>query len=118
VTSSKTTIAGAYNFTITGMSGSLNHNTTLTVTILVPTTLTLTGFNVLSGGSGYTTPAVILSGGGGSGATATARVSNGVIFGIVLTNPGTGYTSAPSVSFRDPSPRAKGATATAVLATL
>ncbi len=43
-----------------------------------------------AGGSGYTTPAVVLTGGGGTGATATARVSNGVILGLVLTNAGTG----------------------------
>ena len=71
--------------------------------------------NLVSGGSGYTTPAVIISGGGGTGATATARVSNGVIFAIVLTNPGSGYTSPPTVIIRDPSPRAQGASATAVL---
>jgi len=35
-----------------------------------------------------------------------------VILGVVLTNPGSGYTSAPAVIFRDPSPRAKGAVAT------
>jgi hypothetical protein len=87
----------------------------LMLTIVPPTTLALTGFNVVSGGSGYTTPAVILTGGGGIGATATARVSNGVILGIVLTNPGSGYTSAPIVSFRDPSPRAKGAVGTGIL---
>jgi hypothetical protein len=86
--------------------------------VTIESTSVITAFNVVSGGSGYTTPVVILTGGGGTGATATARVSNGVIFGIVLTNPGSGYSSAPSVSLRDPSPRAKGATATAVLATL
>jgi subtilase family serine protease len=79
-------------------------------------TLTLLSFVVQNGGSGYTTPAVLLIGGGGSGAAATARVSNGVILGIVLTNTGVGYISAPSVVFRDPSPRAKGADAIAVLA--
>jgi FtsP/CotA-like multicopper oxidase with cupredoxin domain len=83
-----------------------------TITNIAPTGVTLTGFSVSSGGSGYTTPAVILTGGGGTGATATARVSNGVINGVVLTNAGTGYTSAPTVAFRDPSPRAKGAVAT------
>ena len=41
-----------------------------------------------------------------------ARVSQGVIFGVVLTNPGSGYTSSPTITFRDPSPRAKGAVAT------
>jgi FtsP/CotA-like multicopper oxidase with cupredoxin domain len=74
--------------------------------------LVLTGFALQSGGSGYTTPTVVLTGGAGTGATATARVSNGVVLGLVLTNPGTGYTSAPTVTLRDPSPRARGAVAT------
>jgi FtsP/CotA-like multicopper oxidase with cupredoxin domain len=75
--------------------------------------VTLNGFSVTSGGSGYTTPHVVLSGGGGTGATATARVSQGVVIALTLTNPGTGYTSAPAVTLKDPSPRAKGAVATA-----
>jgi subtilase family serine protease len=107
--------AGLYNVTLKGLSGSLNYNVTLTVNITLPATPAIKGFNVQSGGIGYTTPAVIIAGGGGTGATATARVSNGVIFGVVLTNPGSGYSSAPLVSFRDPSPRAKGATAIAVM---
>jgi hypothetical protein len=77
--------------------------------------VSLSSFIVQNSGSGYTTPAVLLMGGGGSGATATARVSNGVILGVVLTSPGTGYTSAPNVVFRDPSPRAKGAVAVAMM---
>ena len=75
--------------------------------------VTLNGFSVTSGGSGYTTPHVVLTGGGGTGATATARVSQGVVIALTLTNPGTGYTSAPAVTLKDPSPRAKGAVATA-----
>jgi hypothetical protein len=78
----------------------------------------LSSINLLSGGSDYTTPVVLITGGGGSGATATARVSNGVIIGIVVTNPGSGYSSAPTVIIRDPSPRAKGASAIAVLGLL
>ncbi len=81
-----------------------------TVTGGFGTGITLNGFSVTSGGSGYTTPAVILSGGGGgTGASATARVSQGAVIALVLTNAGTGYTSAPTVALRDPSPRAKGA---------
>jgi Calcineurin-like phosphoesterase/PKD domain len=87
-------------------------------TITTESTSVITGFIVESGGSGYTTPHVVLIGGGGTGATAVARVSQGVVIALTLTNPGTGYTSAPTVTLRDPSPRAKGATATAVLATL
>jgi len=74
--------------------------------------IVLNNVSVTSGGSGYTTPHIILEGGGGTGATAVARVSQGVIIGITLTNPGSGYTSPPTVIIREPSPRAKGATAT------
>ena len=75
----------------------------------------ISSFIVQNGGSDYTTPFVQLVGGGGSGASATARVSNGVIRGIVLTNQGSGYNSAPNVVFNDPNPRARGATATAIM---
>lgn len=55
---------------------------------------------VTSGGTGYTTaPTVALTGGGGTGATATATVSGGVVTGVTITNKGSGYTSAPAVSF-------------------
>lgn len=55
---------------------------------------------VKSGGSGYTSsPTVSFSGGGGTGAAATASVSNGRVSGITITNAGSGYTSVPSVSF-------------------
>lgn len=114
VATSSAAKAGTYNVTVTGSSGSLTHNATLTVNITLAT-LMITGFNVQRGGSGYTTPVVLLTGGGGTGAKATARVSNGVILALVLTNAGTGYVSAPTVALRDPSPRAKGAVATAVM---
>lgn len=84
-----------------------------TVTGVPGTGITLNGFSVANGGSGYTTPHVILSSGGGTGASATARVSQGVVIALTLTSPGAGYTSAPTVTLRDPSPRAKGAVATA-----
>src|SRR3972149_5982606 len=89
---------------------------TLTTTT-TPIVTTLTGFTVQNGGSGYTTPTVIITGGGGTGATATARVTNGIITAVVLTNPGTGYTSAPTVTVSDPHPRATGATIAPTLTT-
>ena len=50
-------------------------------------------------------PTVTISGGGGNGATATASVSStGLVTGILITNPGTGYTSAPTVTI-DYSPK-------------
>lgn len=49
-------------------------------------------------GNNYTnTPMVIISGGGGSGAKASAYIANGSIYRIVIDNPGTGYTSVPTV---------------------
>lgn len=53
-----------------------------------------------SGGSGYKrAPQVALSGGSGTGATATATISGaGSVTGFTVTAPGSGYTSAPTVS--------------------
>jgi FtsP/CotA-like multicopper oxidase with cupredoxin domain len=89
-----------------------------TITAGTPSTsIILTGFALQNGGSGYTTPVILIIGGGGTGATAVAHVSNGIIKSIALTYPGTGYTTTPTVSIRDPSPNAKGALATATLTT-
>jgi hypothetical protein len=53
-----------------------------------------------AGGSGYSAaPIVNINGGGGTGATATAQVSNGVVTSVVIVTRGTGYTSAPTVTF-------------------
>lgn len=55
--------------------------------------------NVVSPGVNYTAaPTVTLTGGGGTGATATASVANGRITGFTVTSPGSGYNSAPTVS--------------------
>lgn len=54
-------------------------------------------------------PAIVISGGGGTGASATARVSNGVILNVVRISGGSGYWEIPTVTVRDPSPRASGA---------
>lgn len=50
-------------------------------------------------GTGYTTaPTVAITGGGGTGATATATVSGGAVTGFNITNAGSGYTSTPTVA--------------------
>lgn len=64
----------------------------------------VTAINVTAAGSGYTSaPTVALSGGGGSGATATAILGTdtnaGKVVGFTITNPGSGYTTAPTVAF-------------------
>ncbi len=53
-----------------------------------------------SGGSGMTpgTYPLSFSGGGGSGAAGTITVTSGAVTAINLTSPGSGYTSAPTVS--------------------
>jgi hypothetical protein len=56
-------------------------------------------------------PTVSLTGGGGSGATARA-VFNNAVLSVVITNPGSGYTSAPSVVIGDESGRGAAAVAT------
>ena len=54
--------------------------------------------------SGYTTaPTVTFSGGGGTGASATATIdASGQVTGITITNGGSGYTSAPTVTISPP----------------
>lgn len=54
---------------------------------------------VTDGGSGYTSPTVVISGGSGSGALATAQETGGVVTGITLTNPGTGYLASDVLTF-------------------
>ena len=53
-------------------------------------------------GLNYTSaPTVVISGGGGTGATARAEVDDGVIVSLNLTDGGSGYTSPPSITFSD-----------------
>ena len=69
-------------------------------------TLNLSGFvtdniTVDNGGSGYTeAPTVTLTGGGGTGATATAEI-DGILTGTTIDNGGSGYESTPTVTVTD-----------------
>jgi hypothetical protein len=59
----------------------------------------LTSIEVVHGGTGFTSPpTVAITGGGGSGATATATVSGGVITGITLGAAGSGYKTNPTIT--------------------
>ncbi|NBT47271.1 MAG: filamentous hemagglutinin N-terminal domain-containing protein, partial [Actinobacteria bacterium] len=84
----------------------------------------LRDIQIADGGFGYQAPpTVTISGGGGSGATAQAVLSdtgyvvNGETYyqvkGVRITNPGTGYTSAPTIEIADPIFGANTASATA-----
>ena len=60
------------------------------------------GVDLLSGGSGYSgNTTVTISGGGGTGATANARIANGAITSIVLETRGSGYNTKPTVTITD-----------------
>jgi hypothetical protein len=66
---------------------------------------------VTNGGFGYgVAPSVRFVGGGGSGASGFATVSNGTVTAITITNTGSGYTSAPSVVIGPPNGFIYGAT--------
>lgn len=66
------------------------------VTRLAPTAIDY--IEVINGGGGFViTPTVEIFGGGGTGATATAVISGGVIQAINLTNAGSGYYEPPEV---------------------
>lgn len=55
---------------------------------------------VTDGGSGYLTPPnVTFTGGGGSGANATAIIAGGIVTNVNVTNGGSGYAYTPVVTF-------------------
>lgn len=88
--------------TVYSAGGTIDNNgTSITVgnALLAPAGDGVSSIPVSSAGSGYIgAPAVSITGGGGTGATAYATISNGQLSGIVITSPGTGYTSAPTVT--------------------
>lgn len=73
----------------------------------------VTGATITAAGANYTTATISFSGGGGSGAQAIAEIDNGEIAAIIITNPGSGYTSSPTIAITGDG---TGATATANIA--
>lgn len=74
---------------------------------------TLEYISVTNGGLNYINPTVVFTGGGGTGAAATATVSGGSIIAVTITSNGSGYNTNPTVSFTDAS--GTGAAALAVI---
>src|ERR1035437_4724263 len=105
VTDNGASSAGAGQFKF-ALVTSTNTSSQATGTANAPSGGYITGYTVTAGGSGYVTaPAVTISGGGGSGATATAQVSGGVVTSISVSYPGNGgYTSTPTVALSAPPP--------------
>ena len=81
----------------------------------IDTSSGVTSLTVDTGGAGYTSvPTVSFSGGGGTGAAASATVVGGAVTALTLTNPGIGYATAPTIAFTT-SGSSSAATATAVI---
>lgn len=57
-------------------------------------------FDIVDSGSGYTDGTIShnLSGGGGTGATVDVTITGGIVTNVVVTDPGTGYTSNPTLT--------------------
>jgi len=90
---------GEFKFALV-TSSNANHTATATAAV---TSGFVTSIAVVSGGNGYTaTPAIAISGGGGSGATASTSMSGGVVTGVNVLSPGSGYTSTPTVTIAPP----------------
>lgn len=58
----------------------------------------LTGVKLLAGGSYSVAPSVAITGGGGTGATASAVLAGRAVVSLSLTNGGTGYRTVPNVT--------------------
>ncbi len=77
--------------------GALTLNNIATATAVL-TTGAVSSFTITNGGSGYVAPPeVVISGGGGSGATGTAVLTGGVVTSISVGSGGSGYISVPTV---------------------
>lgn len=63
----------------------------------------VTDVSIIQGGSGYVeAPSVTFSGGGGTGAAATATVAGGVVTQIAISNTGSSYEGTPDVTLQVP----------------
>ena len=83
------------------------HDYTLRPEITFPINAQLTATSILDSitvtdpGSGYSqAPAVVITGGGGSGAVAESSIKNGRLDKIEVKDPGAGYSSTPSVELK------------------
>jgi hypothetical protein len=83
------------------------HDYTLRPEITFPINAQLTATSILDSitvtdpGSGYSQPpAVVITGGGGSGAIAEATIRNGRLEQIIVKDAGAGYSSTPTVALR------------------
>ena len=92
-----TGLTHAYTYSGGAVIDSNGHNLDLDQVFEDPTGNGVSSGGLTVSGSGFiSTPVVQISGGGGTGATAVAKIDTaGNLTGITITNPGVGYTSAP-----------------------
>jgi autotransporter-associated beta strand protein len=91
-------LTNAYVFSGGAVIDSNGNAITIAQPLLAPTGQGVSASGLSVSGGGYIdTPIVTITGGGGSGATAVASIDgSGNLTGITITNPGVGYTSAPT----------------------
>ena len=95
-----TALAAAYVYSVGGTLGNNGQSITIGQALLASTGSGLqTGTTAVSYSSGFTAPPRVVFVGTGAGATGYATISQttGAITGFVVTNPGVGYTAAPTV---------------------
>ena len=115
--------AGAYNtpalLTVHPGGAVIDTPAGINATLDLPLTSAKTGVGFIelsAQGSGYIAPpAVLITGGGGTGAVAEAVLSSGAVTGIRILSPGTGYTSLPSVTLNGGGPLSAASVRTASL---
>jgi hypothetical protein len=98
------TISNVTGFTVTYVDDftlTFNVGTNATSTGTIDSCGFLSSVYVQTTGSGYVSPSISVTGGGGSGAVVTPVVVGGKIVSVTVTTPGTNYTSTPTLTVTD-----------------
>ncbi len=101
-TTGTTVAAGITAYAYSNVNIDMNGVAAYTVAspILAPAASGVSDIAITDGGLGYVgAPAVLISGGSGTGATAIAQISGGAVSSIVITNPGTGYQPGDALTY-------------------
>jgi autotransporter-associated beta strand protein len=111
-----TDTARAYVWPEGAVIDSNGKNVTIPEPLVAPAGQGVASVVVIGGGRYLAPPLLWLNGGGGVGATASAVLDEeGAITNVFVTNPGTGYTSAPTVEIRGGAPGAPAVLGTVAL---
>ena len=98
-TSPFVSLSAAYVYSGGAKFNDNGQSVTLTQPLLAPTGYGVSSLVPASGSSGYIAPPIVtLSGGTGSNATAIATISGGAVSRLIVTCPGTGYSSSDTLT--------------------